>query len=260
MTVTPDLAREWLGKNKNNRRINPKRVTTLAQEIVRGNWVANGESIKLNGDQLLDGQHRLRAVVEADKPIETLVVSGLPTSVFATIDQNKKRSGSDALHVNGEQYSMHLAAAIRVVLDMRDVESKWKRSNRVIPNSEYIDFIVAEPGIRDSVRAVHNQMRFLVTTVSTTIPAALHYLLGEKYPTVRDEFFARLSDGVGLEDGDPEHTLRQKLIENASTRVKAERTMIMAWFVVAFNQRLQGKKGGRIFWNPDRQEFPVIGQ
>ena len=71
-TITPKLAEKWMEANKNNRPLRRSLVGRYAGAIRRGQWELNGESIKFDEDGVLfDGQHRLAAVVEANKPIKS---------------------------------------------------------------------------------------------------------------------------------------------------------------------------------------------
>lgn len=65
-TITPDIAKTMLGENVNNRRISHDNVNMFAREMRNGEWRFNGEAIKFSKDgRLLDGQHRLLAVIAA---------------------------------------------------------------------------------------------------------------------------------------------------------------------------------------------------
>lgn len=259
MTITPAMAEEMLRKNTGNRRLSKERVAHLAREISMGNWQNNGETIKLNGERLLDGQHRLSAVVMSGRPIETLVVSGLPTSVFATIDQQQKRGAHHVLHINGEVNSNNLAATIRTILDLRDDGIKWKRSSRTIPNGFFIDFLNEEPEVRDSVLSIHSRMKTVWQLCrGVAIPAALHYLFGQTHPSLRDQFFQRFNDGIGVMGGDPIFVLRQRLIQNAASAIAMDRTMLMAIIIKAWNATVEGRQIRQLKWLPDQEDFPAI--
>ena len=77
--LTPELALAWRSKNINNfRKISPNRVSMYASEIVSGNWKLNGEPIVFDNDGVLvNGQHRIEAVIKANTPIRVLVVTGV---------------------------------------------------------------------------------------------------------------------------------------------------------------------------------------
>lgn len=89
-TITPEIAKTMLGENVNNRRISRDNVNLFAREIRNGEWRFNGEAIKFGKDgRLLDGQHRLLAVIAADKPLTTLVIRGLEDETQQTMDSGK---------------------------------------------------------------------------------------------------------------------------------------------------------------------------
>lgn len=105
-TITPSRARDWLveadQRGGNIRKIRKARVNMLADEIRRGRWRVNGESIKFDETgTLIDGQHRLSAIVAAGVPVETAIVRGLRMSSVYTIDQHSRRTLSDYIRREG---------------------------------------------------------------------------------------------------------------------------------------------------------------
>jgi len=50
MTITPDLAQEWLGRDGTNRKITRRRIEAMAAAIQRGEWQLTGEAIKLDSE------------------------------------------------------------------------------------------------------------------------------------------------------------------------------------------------------------------
>ena len=77
--VTPALATEWLeGNVALNRRLIPNLVTFYAAEMRAGKWRVNGESIKFSkSGALMDGQHRLHAIIKVNQSIPMVVVREL---------------------------------------------------------------------------------------------------------------------------------------------------------------------------------------
>ncbi|MDK8732557.1 hypothetical protein [Bifidobacterium breve] len=113
-TITPDIAKTMLGENVNNRRISHDNVNMFAREMRNGEWRFNGEAIKFSKDgRLLDGQHRLLAVIAADKPLTTLVIRGLEDETQQTMDSGKTRTLGDVLTLRGEKNSTQLASLAR---------------------------------------------------------------------------------------------------------------------------------------------------
>src|ERR1700689_2182609 len=101
--LTPELAAQLLDHNNLNRPLNDQHVKRIANQILAGKWKFNGDTIKLSVKKdVLDGQHRLWAVMESKVPIETIIVEGIEAEAFATIDTLRKpRSGADVLALKG---------------------------------------------------------------------------------------------------------------------------------------------------------------
>ena len=64
VTITPELAQEWLDRGGNNRKVTRRRIEAMTAAILRGEWQLTGEAIKLDDDgRVRDGQNRLHAIV-----------------------------------------------------------------------------------------------------------------------------------------------------------------------------------------------------
>lgn len=101
MTITPQMAEEMLTHNIVNRPLALRRVHTYATDMKNGAWELNGESIRFNDKgELIDGQHRLSAIVEANIPIRIYVTKGVDSSV-TLFDRGKARNEADSLIIGG---------------------------------------------------------------------------------------------------------------------------------------------------------------
>lgn len=103
MTITPEIAKNILDRgNYDNRNVRKSHVQNLASRILRGEWKLTPQGIILHtSGRLLDGQHRLLAVIQAETPVTTTVFTVSDESVFKTLDQGAKRSMSDISGVDG---------------------------------------------------------------------------------------------------------------------------------------------------------------
>lgn len=103
VTITPIGAERMLKHaNKNNRRISSKVVRTYAHDMKTGKWDEGSCSpIVFNEDGILvDGHHRLHAVIKAGVPVKMLVVTGASRD-SSLYDRGKLRSTSDILKMRG---------------------------------------------------------------------------------------------------------------------------------------------------------------
>ena len=102
ITITPEMAKELLEQNTNNRGISPANVQKIASDMLSDGFKLNGETIKIYDDgSLADGQHRLMACVLSGKPFQTYVIRGIKKDVLHTIDAGKTRNTVEALNMTG---------------------------------------------------------------------------------------------------------------------------------------------------------------
>lgn len=97
-TITPDLARIWMGRNHRNRYVRHTWVKYLAKQMQEGRFERVTDAIGFSENGLLiNGQHRLLACIEANRSFEAIVVSGLTERAFQVIDRGIGRTLADVL-------------------------------------------------------------------------------------------------------------------------------------------------------------------
>ena len=102
VTITPELATEFLKMNTKNRIPDKRSISTYAAAMKEGRWMLNGVPIVISNENiLLDGQNRLLACVAANVPFDSLVVWGISPESFKTIDIGKTRTAADILTIEG---------------------------------------------------------------------------------------------------------------------------------------------------------------
>ena len=99
LEVTPELATAWMGKNTYNRLISRHTVRKYASDMERNKWTLNHQGIAFGEDGVLvDGQHRLLAVIEAAKTVRMMVTWGADRT---GIDELRVRSTQDVIKFGG---------------------------------------------------------------------------------------------------------------------------------------------------------------
>ena len=102
MDISPDIASQWLEGNVRNRRIDQKHVNCLAQEMAAGRWMMTHQGIAFDANgTLIDGQHRLWAILQSGCVIRMPVSFGLPVECIDAIDGMKARSNVDRMTLSG---------------------------------------------------------------------------------------------------------------------------------------------------------------
>ena len=99
MMVDPALALAWLQRNiATNRPMRPTVVENYADEMRRGEWHLTHQGIALDIDgNLIDGQHRLAAVIKANVIVPMMVTVNAPRASFVALDGGVKRTLADRL-------------------------------------------------------------------------------------------------------------------------------------------------------------------
>lgn len=104
MLVTPEMARQWLEVNTDNRRMRPNVVEDLRTAWDRGEWKLTHQGIAFakNG-KLLDGQHRLTFVSQLPEgaTVAMNVSTDCENDLFGAIDQGARRTLSDITGMSG---------------------------------------------------------------------------------------------------------------------------------------------------------------
>jgi len=98
--ITPDIAKKMLAGNDSNRAISESTLAQYIKSMLAGEWKQNAETIKIGSSgKLLDGQHRLTAIIKSGKPMHMLVVNGVDDNVIDTIDIDKRGYGKYRLGI-----------------------------------------------------------------------------------------------------------------------------------------------------------------
>lgn len=137
--ITPEMAMNWLEHhNFKNRTISQGTVDSYATDMKNGRWSLTHQGIAFNTEgQLIDGQHRLWAIVFANKNIEMMVTRDMPVTEnkggvqinpMDAVDRTRVRSTGAQMQLchnvkNGNQ----VAAALRGIAYMVSPASLGRR-------------------------------------------------------------------------------------------------------------------------------------
>lgn len=113
--VTPEMAATWLGKNhEKNRKMRPHKVLEYETEIRAGRWVLGDQAISFDvDDNLINGQHRLKAVFNSGITCRFLVLWGCPNRALYVIDGGMKRTTDDRLGMAGVDSPLGIGPVVR---------------------------------------------------------------------------------------------------------------------------------------------------
>lgn len=229
--IGPDEARELLALNTANRDISAFTLTRYVNDMQGGLWRFNGEPIILavsssGALRLLDGQHRLQAVVRSGCTVPFLVVTlaaedGISVDdVFSTINQGKTRSLRDYMRTSIEGASLSstglraLVAGIQGLLIVDFLISTGHNRFSTMTLPQRIQHYQAHRDDAEWAAGVRiDQPKSLQALPAGVLAAgiAMHRVV----PVETDTFFRSVLTGEMLRSVDPAYALRQALISRA---------------------------------------------
>jgi hypothetical protein len=130
-SVTPEFAKELLEANTRNRNILKSASRQYENDMGNDYWRFTGDPIQFDSDGvLLNGQHRLNAIISSGMSQPLIIVRGLRPEIQRVMDTGQKRSIAQALTIDREVNAGRLGALLRRIIvwqrtpglgmDMRD--------------------------------------------------------------------------------------------------------------------------------------------
>lgn len=122
--ITPEIAKRYLatlkqGESVFQRGVSSKVVRQIASDIKNGRWNMTHQGIAFNTDGVLvDGQHRLHAVVVANMPIQIRVFRNQPRATMAYIDTGTRRDLTDTLRTMGHRFNNDHTATLNAAIEI----------------------------------------------------------------------------------------------------------------------------------------------
>lgn len=267
--ITPKQAAEYLSKNTHNRPKVERQISLLAGHMERGTFQFDGSPVRFSvSGVLLDGQHRLSAVVRSGKAQEFLVIRGLPDEAQLVMDQNTKRTLGDNLVLTGsakKEDAAHLQSVIRLAATFANGGSSEKAiaGNGVgydLTQAEQIEFFQDN---RDRIVEAGEIAKSFSTGQFPVLKRVLAYAAFALLSTDEAEartFFKDLKSGIGLDATDPVYLLREKLLGASDKDMYRDKKEHLALIFKAWNLRRQGETRTRLFYRATgskAEPFPV---
>lgn len=254
--ITPETAVNWLRNNTSNRPLSEKKINQNLSQMKSGKWKLTTDAIGWDtGNKLINGQHRLHAVVRYGKPVSFLVARGLDPDAFNVIDTGKNRTASDILATNGYGRTGLLSSVVRFVMTYskgkiyESVNSGQKELG--INHQDILDFVEThKKTLVEILDVAHN-----VTTQFKGLPArfvgGLYWQFSKLDRDASMEFFTSFASGAGLQKDDPIYQLRNKMIGNMASKKKFPDRDKLAWTILAWNHWRKKNKITKLQWAGD---------
>lgn len=217
--ATPALATKWLEANTNNRPVSDHLVERYAEDMRQGRWRVTGQGITFDREGvLLDGQHRLWAIITAAVDVRILVLRNAESAALACVDIGRARTVSDVMKlVDGTAHASRIKAMVGAIDIL--VRGSYRRLS-------YFDVREAMGTYKTGIEWILSIMQKRTGVDAPFVAGALAYA----YVTNPDgvaTFAANLRSGAGLQETDPALVLRNFIFFRKSNRSADKRNDVV---------------------------------
>jgi hypothetical protein len=179
--ITPKMAMDWLEHhNPKNRPISETTVQSYAQDMKNKRWLLTHQGIAFNEDgHLIDGQHRLWAIVMADVEIEMSVTRGIPRleikngveiNPMDSIDRTRVRTTGQQMQLcHSIKNGNSVAAAVRGIIS---IIAPNYGSNRISTANSLFVYDLYGKDVEAILDHLHDSRKFVSYYVA---PLAMYY-------------------------------------------------------------------------------------
>lgn len=241
MFVTRELAADYLEFNKKNRPLSKSHVASLAEALRNDEWKMTAEPIKFDEHgNLIDGQHRLHAILVAGVGAWLPIARNVPADSFDAMDRGKIRNAADVLAIQDIKYSTTVAGGLRLYSNLKHRSAADNINIGRMVSSQQIKAIMEEnPVVHEWAKIAHSGIQRIM---KPSLVVGLGMRFSDKSPELARLFFQRLRDGEGLLKGDPILTLRDRLLINRASISKLPTKTVILLTVKAWNAFRNNKK------------------
>lgn len=262
-TITPKKAADWLSANASNRPLSKPVVRAFAEAMKRGEWVVTHQGIAFDADGvLIDGQHRLAAIVEADQPIDLTVFTDVAEGTFDVLDTGKRRNAADVLAIEGEKSATMLAAMVRTVwLFEHRPDLNWSGGAAGVTNHQIVETLQAHPRVRDFL-ALGEQIATATGMIKSAAGAASYLVERANKRFDLAPWYEGIIEGTGLAKGDPRLLFRRAMFNASRKQVgqpmrRRDTREHVALYIKAFNAWTSGEPTAQLRFS-SREPMPPI--
>ncbi len=156
LLITPEMAGEMLKLNISNRVMSKSSVNKYSELMKKGEWYLSHQAIAFadtndGNEVLIDGQHRLAAVIQAGIPVKFTVIKHAVQTPY--IDTSRNRNFIDNLNIfNGtKKYSTTMKGIINLLTQINKLNNLTQNERQYICDYYYETFLKVDDIYKKSV-------------------------------------------------------------------------------------------------------------
>ena len=258
--VTPEVAKRYLETNiEKNRKINKNTLRRYCKDIVDGNWCeSTGETIKITENGVLvDGQHRLMAIIETGIPHYFDFVFGVSDYAFKYIDTGKPRGAHDIFRIEEIPNSGVIPGIIRFYNGLKTEKIQIAGKNIYsLSNSQILDVYYKNP---EMWQKIAKKSQSLYKEFGRILPQAavggFLSFFSDIDENSANDFMNKLCSGKT--DGyDQINLLRNRLIKDRTSFIRMSQLIKNAMIIKTWNNYRKNKTQAFLRFQKGMEKMP----
>lgn len=257
--ITPDIAKKYLESNVMNRLISQPKVLRYADDMKNGKWKEEtGELIKISKfGRLLDGQHRLEAVIKSKCSIYFYISFNVDESVFDVLDTGKSRNASDCFRIAGVKLNNTIPSIIAQYNLLEDGRKYGQQANAKSTNAELLQqYYENELFWQNVAKNAHKSYIAFAKILAQSTIGGFYAHFYNINPDKAYLFINQLTTGSDISNNTIA-ILRNKLMQDKLSPRKMTMTLKMALIIKTWNYFMRGETVKVLKFDIIRDEFPI---
>lgn len=257
--ITPSIAKELIERNTFNRKVSQPIVMRYADDMKNGKWKENtGETMKIaKTGGILDGQHRLLAIIKSNCSIYFHIAYNLDDNVFDVLDTGKSRNASDCFTVAGVKLSNTIPSIIAHYNLLNEGKKRGQQVNSKSTNADLLlQYREDEMFWQNIAKSAHNWYSAFAKILPPSYIGGFYAHFYKLNPSKAEMFMNQLCTGSDISN-QTINLLRNKLMQDKMSPRKMPPTLKMALIIKTWNHYINGNHVKILKFDSVRDEFPT---
>jgi len=266
--ITPARAKALLENNTMNRKLQIGWAMKIADKMLKGDWIEqDGATIKINENgTIIDGQHRLKAIIIANKSYKMNISYNVDTKAYLVTDTHKSRGLLNYFEMLGEKNCRLLASIVPTIddairknkfPDITILISKSSNAKRIY-DQETVDkfypqnknYFINVASITLRITKYQGKLKIIPDSI---IGIFLGYVSQYYGLTIVEKYLTDILKGENISSTSIEFQIRKKLLEiKTDPFISVTNEIIYNMLIHGWNLKLEGKSWSRNKYNGEK--------
>ena len=259
LLITPSIAKQFLEANIANRRVKIPVLIQYSNDMLNGRWKEDtAETIKISKTGVvLDGQHRLMAIIKSGVSVFFTVATNLEDSVFDVIDTGSSRNSSDTFKVKGIKQDTSIPSTIAfynlLSKSMKQGTQKNNKSTNAMLLEQYYEDEIFWQNI---ARQSHAWYLSFAKIIAPSFIGGFYAFFTKLNESKAQEFMSQLTTGIDIKNNTIS-LLRNKLMQDKMSLRKMPVNLKMAFMIKTWNCFIKNETNKILRYDSANESFPV---